>query len=265
VTKDRSSFVLAVPAFFGFALLVLPAVALAVRTPWRRMGSIIMQTEVRQALTLSLVTSISATVLAAVLGLPLAWWLARGSKKFAGTLRSLVLMPLVMPPVVGGVALLQLLGRHGVLGGPLYRLTGYSIPFTTIAVVIAEAFVAMPFLVLAVEGTFAQVPSALEEAAHVDGANAFQAFHKVLIPSSLPGIGAGLLLCWARALGEFGATITFAGSFPGRTRTLPLEVYLALETDPAGAIALSICLVLLSVAIVVGLRGRWVSGLVTSQ
>lgn len=214
---------------------------------------------------LSLITSTSATVFALVLGIPLAWWLVHGSKKLVRTMRSLVLMPLIMPPVVGGVALLQLLGRHGVLGGPLYRLTGYSIPFTTVAVVIAETFVAMPFLVLAVEGAFAQVPSALEEAAHVDGANTFQAFRKVLVPSALPGIGAGLLLCWARALGEFGATITFAGSFPGRTRTLPLEVYLALETDPAGAIALSLCLVLLSVGIVVGLRGRWASGLIKSN
>jgi len=174
-------------------------------------------------------------------------------------------MPLVMPPVVGGVALLQLLGRRGVIGGPLYQLTGYSIPFTTVAVVLAEAFVAMPFLVLAVESAFSQVPRALEEAATVDGAGPLQVFGKVLVPSALPGIGAGLLLCWARALGEFGATITFAGSFPGRTRTLPLQVYLALETDPAGAIALSLCLVLLSVAIVVGLRGRWAGGLVKSQ
>lgn len=223
-----------------------------------------MQTEVRQSLVLSLITSVAATVLALMLGIPLAWWLAHGSKKIVRVLRSLVLMPLVMPPVVGGVALLQLLGRRGVLGGPLYRLTGYSIPFTTLAVVIAETFVAMPFLVLAVEGAFAQVPIALEEAAHVDGASAFQAFRKVLVPSALPGIGAGLLLCWARAIGEFGATITFAGSFPGRTRTLPLEVYLALETDPAGAVALSLVLVLLSVGIVVGLRGRWAGGLIKS-
>jgi len=265
VKKDRSSLILAIPALVGFALLVLPTVALAIRTPWRRLGSLVNQPEVRQTLVLSLITSTSATVLALFLGLPLAWWLSHGSRRLSGTLRSLVLMPLVMPPVVGGVALLQLLGRHGVLGGPLYRITGYSIPFTTIAVVIAETFVAMPFLVLAIESAFSQVPPALEEAAHVDGANAFQAFRKVLIPSSLSGIGAGLLLCWARALGEFGATITFAGSFPGRTRTLPLEVYLALETDPAGAIAMSLCLVLLSVGIVVGLRGWWAGGLVKSK
>jgi molybdate transport system permease protein len=181
VKKGRSSAILAVPAVLGFALLVLPAIALAIRTPWRRLGSIITQVEVRQALVLSLVTSTSATVLALVLGVPLAWWLAHGSKRFSRILRSLVLMPLVMPPVVGGVALLQLLGRRGVVGGPLYRLTGYSIPFTTVAVVIAEAFVAMPFLVLAVESAFTQVPSALEEAATVDGASAFQAFRKVLV------------------------------------------------------------------------------------
>ena len=256
--------ILAIPAFLGFALLVLPAVALAIRTPWRRLGSLITQVEVRQALVLSLITSTSATILAILLGIPLAWWLAHGTKKLVRLMRSLVLMPLVMPPVVGGVALLQLLGRRGVLGRPLYQLTGYSIPFTTVAVVIAEAFVAMPFLVLAVESAFAQVPSALEEAAHVDGASAFQAFRKVLVPSALPGIGAGVLLCWARALGEFGATITFAGSFPGRTQTLPLEVYLALETDPAGAIALSICLVLLSIFIIIGLRGRWAGALIKS-
>ena len=260
----RYSAILLVPASFGFALLVFPALALAIRTPWHRLGSIIMQVEVRQALVLSLITSTAATALALVLGVPLAWWLARGSKKLVSLVRSLVLMPLVMPPVVGGVALLQLLGRRGVIGGPLYRITGYSIPFTTVAVVIAEAFVAMPFLVLAVESAFVQVPIALEEAARVDGANNFQIFRKVLIPSALPGIAAGVLLCWARALGEFGATITFAGSFPGTTRTLPLEVYLALETDPAGAIALSICLVLLSVFIVIGLRGRWAGALIKS-
>lgn len=253
------------PALLGFGLLVLPAVALTIRAPWHRMSSIILESQVRQALVLSLVTSSSATILAVVLGVPLAWWLSHGSRRTARTLRSLVLMPLVMPPVVGGVALLQLLGRRGVIGGPLYQLTGYSIPFTTVAVVLAEAFVAMPFLVLAVESAFSQVPRALEEAATVDGAGPLQVFGKVLVPSALPGIGAGLLLCWARALGEFGATITFAGSFPGRTRTLPLQVYLALETDPAGAIALSLCLVLLSVAIVVGLRGRWAGGLVKSQ
>jgi molybdate transport system permease protein len=160
--KRRASAILAVPAFFGFALLVLPAIALAIRTPWHRLGSIISQVEVRQALVLSFITSICATFVALVLGVPLAWWLAHGSKKLARVLRSLVLMPLVMPPVVGGVALLQLLGRRGVIGGPLYRWTGYSIPFTTVAVVIAEAFVAMPFLVLAVEGAFTQVPPALE-------------------------------------------------------------------------------------------------------
>lgn len=252
---------MAVPALLGFALLVLPAVALALRAPWDRITSIIAGAEVRQALLLSLITSVVSTALAIFLGVPLAWWLARGSRKIVLWARSLVLMPLVMPPVVGGVALLQLLGRRGVLGAPLYRLTGYSIPFTTVAVILAETFVAMPFLVLAVEGAFAQVPISIEEAAHVDGASTLQAFRKILVPSALPGIGAGILLCWARALGEFGATITFAGSFPGRTRTMPLEVYLALETDPAGAIALSIFLVILSILVIVGLRGRWATGL----
>jgi molybdate transport system permease protein len=172
-------------------------------------------------------------------------------------LRALVTVPLVLPPVVGGVALLSVLGRRGVLGRPLDEVLGISLPFTTAAVVIAEAFVAMPFLVLAVEGALRGADRRLDDAAATLGATRWYTFRRVTLPLVAPGLAAGAVLCWARALGEFGATITFAGNFPGTTRTMPLEVYIALQTDPDAAIALSLVLLLVSVAVLGALRERW--------
>jgi molybdate transport system permease protein len=171
-----------------------------------------------------------------------------------------VTVPLVLPPVVGGVALLLLLGRRGVLGQHLDRWFGISLPFTTPAVVIAEAFVALPFLVVAVEGALRGADRRYEDAAATLGASRLTIFRRVTLPLVLPGVAAGAVLCFARALGEFGATITFAGSYPGVTRTMPIEVYLALETDPDRAVVLSLLLLAVSVAVLVGLRDRWLTG-----
>jgi len=175
-------------------------------------------------------------------------------------LRALVTLPLVLPPVVGGVALLLAFGRRGVVGHWLDAGVGVRLPFTPAGVVVAEAFVAMPFLVLAVEGALRGADPRLEEAAATLGASRWVTFRRVTLPLVLPGLVAGMVLCWARALGEFGATITFAGSFPGRTRTMPLEVYLALERDPAAAVALSVLLLAVCLAVLVGLRQRWLGG-----
>jgi molybdate transport system permease protein len=247
-------------AVLALAFLVLPLVALLVRAPWRDLPGELAGAGVGQALRLSLVCATSATLLCLVLGVPLAWLLARADLPGTKLVRALVTVPLVLPPVVGGVALLLLLGRRGLIGQHLDAWFGISLPFTTPAVIIAEAFVALPFLVLAVEGALRGADRRFEDAAATLGASRLTVFTRVTLPLIAPGIAAGAVLCFARALGEFGATITFAGSFPGVTRTMPIEVYLALESDPPAAIALSLVLLLVSVGVLVGLRDRWLTG-----
>jgi molybdate transport system permease protein len=200
-----------------------------------------------------------ATVLCLLLGVPLAWLLARVEFPGRRVVRALVTVPLVLPPVVGGVALLLVFGRRGIVGAWLDRTVGITLPFSTTGVVIAEAFVAMPFLVIAVEGALRGVDARYEEAAATLGARRWTTFTHVTVPLVAPGITAGAVLCWARALGEFGATITFAGNFPGRTQTMPLAVYLALETDLQAAIVLSLILLVVSVTILAALRDRWIA------
>jgi len=252
--------VLLLPALLGLTFLVLPLVGLLVKAPWSSMPSELKGDTVWPALRLSLETATAATAVSLLLGVPLAWLLAR--TRFPGLrfVRTLVTLPLVMPPVVGGVALLLVLGRNGLVGQWLNSAFGITLPFTTAGVVVAEAFVAMPFLVLSVEGALRGSDSRYEEAAATLGASRFTAFRRVTLPLVAPGIAAGAVLAWARALGEFGATITFAGDFPGTTQTMPLAVYLALEDDPAAAIALSVVLLVVSVLVLVGLRGRWTGG-----
>jgi molybdate ABC transporter, permease protein len=249
---------LAVPAVVALAFLVLPLVGLVVRAPWPTLPQRLTEPEVLAALRLSLVAATFATGVCLVLGVPLAWLLARVDFPGRRLVRALVTVPLVLPPVVGGLALLLLLGRRGVIGQWLDRWFDVTIPFTTTAVVIAEAFVAMPFLVIAVEGALRGVDDRYEEAAATLGASRWTTFRRVTLPLVAPGIAAGSVLCWARALGEFGATITFAGNFPGRTQTMPLSVYLLLETDPPAAIVLSLVLLAVSVAILVALREKWI-------
>ncbi len=251
---------IAVPAGIGLGFLTLPLAALLVRAPWTGLGTALGTPEARAALRLSLLTATTATAVCALLGVPLAWVLARGGYRGLRLVRALVTLPLVLPPVVGGVALLLAFGRRGVVGHWLDAGVGVRLPFTPAGVVVAEAFVAMPFLVLAVEGALRGTDPRLEEAAATLGASRWVTFRRVTLPLVLPGLVAGMVLCWARALGEFGATITFAGSFPGRTRTMPLEVYLALERDPAAAVALSVLLLAVCLAVLVGLRQRWLGG-----
>lgn len=250
---------LLLPALLALAFLLVPLLALLVRAPWQSMPEQLTSPVVWQALRLSLVCATAATVVSLVLGVPLAWLLARTEFPGRGLVRALVTLPLVLPPVVGGVALLMALGRNGIVGQWLDAWFGISLPFTTAGVVVAEAFVAMPFLVISVEGTLRAADRRYEEAAATLGASRFTAFRRVTLPLIAPGIAAGSVLAWARALGEFGATITFAGNFPDRTQTMPLAVYLALQSDPEAAIALSVVLLAVSIAVLAGLRDRWMT------
>ncbi|MGA5037220.1 molybdate ABC transporter permease subunit [Streptomyces capoamus] len=250
---------LLLPGVLALAFLLLPLLALLVRAPWRSLPGQLTGPEVWQALQLSLVSATAATAVSVVLGVPLAWLLARTRFPGRGFVRALVTLPLVLPPVVGGVALLLALGRNGVIGRWLDSWFGVTLPFTTAGVVVAEAFVAMPFLVISVEGTLRAADPRYEEAAATLGASRFTAFRRVTLPLIAPGIAAGAVLAWARALGEFGATITFAGNFPGRTQTMPLAVYLALQNDPEAAVSLSLVLLAVSITVLAGLRDRWMT------
>jgi molybdate transport system permease protein len=245
------------PALLAVAFFALPLLALLLRAPWADLGAQIAAPEVRSALWLSLVGSVSATALSVGMGLPLAWWLARSASGARPLVRAIVALPMVLPPVVGGVGLLLAFGRRGLAGAWLDEALGLSLPFTTAGVVVAEVFVAMPFFVLAAEAGFRSMDRRYEEAAATLGAGGWTAFRRVTLPLIAPSIRAGTVVCWARALGEFGATITFAGNLPGRTQTIPLAVYLALETSPDGAIVLSLVLVAVSVLVLAGLRDRW--------
>ena len=248
---------LAVPAAVGVAFLLLPLAGLLLRAPWPHLPEALADAGVVSALRLSLLCATAATAVSLVLGVPLAWLLARVRGRTAGALRALVTLPLVFPPVVGGVALLMALGRKGVAGRYLDAWFGLTLPFTTLGVIVAETFVAMPFLVITVEGALRSADQGLEEAAATLGSRPFATFRRVTLPLIAPSLVAGSVLCWARALGEFGATITFAGNFPGTTQTMPLAIYNALESDPDGAIALSLVLLAVSVAVLALLRDRW--------
>ncbi|MEU7628777.1 molybdate ABC transporter permease subunit [Nocardia sp. NPDC049220] len=258
--SGRRPLILVLPAVCALAFLLAPMLGLALRAPWRTLPDRLLTTEVGAALRLSLLCASLATVICLLLGVPLAWLLARGEIPGRGLLRAMVTVPLVLPPVVGGVALLLVLGRRGLVGRYLYDWFGVALPFTTAGVVVAEAFVAMPFLVISVEGALRAADPRFEEAAATLGASRWLTFRWVTLPSVLPGVVAGGVLCWARALGEFGATITFAGNFPGKTTTMPLAVYLALEHEPDDAIVLSLVLLAVSVAVLVALRERWIRG-----
>jgi len=255
----RIPLALLAPAGIGLAFLVLPLAGLLIRAPWSTMVERLTKPGVLTALRLSLETATIATIACIIFGVPLAWLLARVDFPGRKLVRALVTVPLVLPPVVGGVALLLVFGRRGIVGSWLYSTFGISFPFTTTGVVIAEAFVAMPFLVIAVEGALRGADTRYEEAAATLGARRWTTFRRVTLPLVAPGIAAGAVLCWARALGEFGATITFAGNFPGRTQTMPLAVYLALETNLNDAIVLSLVLLAVSVTILVSLRDKWLT------
>ena len=251
---------LLVPALVAVAFLVIPLAGLLIRAPWGDAWEILHGSQAGEALKLSLWTSTVATAISLVVGVPLAWLLARTAFPGSRLVRALVTLPLVLPPVVGGVALLLAFGRNGFLGQFLDQWFGITIPFSPTAVVMAETFVAMPFLVVTVEGALRSADRGFEDAAATLGARRMTVFTRVTLPMVAPSLVAGAVLCWARALGEFGATITFAGSFPGRTQTMPIAVYYALETDPDAAILLSLVLLLVSVVVLVTLRDRWLHG-----
>jgi len=257
VSRQSVPLAVTVLATLGVAFFILPLLGLLLRAPWSDAARSLSEPDTLQALKLSLVASLSATGIALVLGVPLAWIYARVEFPGRALLRALTTLPMVLPPVVGGIALLLAFGRRGLLGSWLDTTFGITLPFTTAGVVMAETFVAMPFLVLTVEAGLRSMDRRYEEAARTLGASRWRVFTRVTLPLIAPSLFAGAVLCWARALGEFGATITFAGNFPGITQTMPLAVYLLLETNPEASFILSLVLLLISLLVLIGLRHRW--------
>jgi molybdate transport system permease protein len=253
----RPPVLLVVLGAIGLAMFVVPFVGLLARVPWSDLPALLAGDVVTDALRLSLVTSLTATLIAVVVGVPLAWIMARLDFPGRSLVRGLVTLPLVLPPVVGGAALLFALGRRGLVGESLDQVTGLLLPFSTWGVVVANTFVAMPFLVITVEGALQNLDQRYEGAAASLGASRWTVLRRVTLPMIGPSLVAGLVLTWARAFGEFGATITFAGNLQGRTQTLPLAVFVALESDRDTAVALSLVMVIVSLAVLVGLRERW--------
>lgn len=252
----RPAFLL-IPGLVAVLFLVLPLLVLFFDAEWSAFPEILRSSVAREALRLSIVTSLTATAFATLVGAPLAWLLSRDALPATRVVRALVIVPLLLPPVVSGVALLSAFGRRGFIGGWVYQQTGWQFPFSTAGVVLAAAFVSMPFLVITLEGAFRAQDREVEEAAAVDGASPRVIFTKVTLPLVLPALLAGITLTWARAIGEFGATITFAGNLEGVTQTMPLAVYTALDVDRDVATALSILLIVVAVAILVSLRGYY--------
>jgi molybdate transport system permease protein len=254
VDDQRQPFnpLLAVLAGLAALFFVFPLIGLVTGAPWGHVGDIITSKSALDALTLSIIASLSSTVIALLFGFPLAWLLARGNIRGKGLVRGLVTLPMVLPPVVGGIALLLAYGRRGFIGEPLDKATGISLPFTLAGVIVAESFVAMPFFVLTVESGLRSMNRRLEDAARSLGAGRLMVFRRVTLPLIWPSLAAGTVLTWARALGEFGATITFAGNLPGRTQTMPLAVYISQSSGKMDeAIALSLVLVVVSLVVMI--------------
>ena len=256
-THGRPPAVLVALAIVGVGFFALPLVGLAARTPWSDLPTLLTSNVVLDALRISLIASVAATVISFIIGVPIAFVLARAEFWGKSIVRALVLLPLVLPPVVGGVALLFALGRRGVVGGPLHEATGIVLPFSMAGVVVAVTFVAMPFVVITVEAALRNLDTRFEGAAASLGAGSWTVLRRVTIPMILPSLLSGLALTWARAFGEFGATVTFAGNIQGRTQTMPLAVFVALESDRATATALSLAMVAVSLLVLVLLRDRW--------
>jgi len=247
-------------AIVAVAFFALPFLGLLWRAPWGSLADVAGDGDVRTALLLSMRTSLTATGLSILFGVPLAWVLARVVFPGRSAVRALCTLSMVLPPVVGGVALFFSFGRRGLFGQYLDRWFDFRLPFTTWGVVMAQTFVSMPFLVITVEAALRQVDRRYEDAARTLGGSRWYVFRRVTVPTIRPALVAGAVLAWARALGEFGATITFAGNFPGVTQTMPLATYLALETDPQEAILLSLILIAVSFAVLASLRDRWLGG-----
>ena len=246
-----------VVAVLGIAFLALPVVGLLQRAPWSSLDDLLGRRAVLDALRVSLTVSAVAAAIVVVLGTPLAWMLVRVDIPMRRLVRALVVLPMVLPPVVGGTALLFALGRRGLVGQWLDRWFDITLPFTMAGAVVAATFVALPFYVMTVEGALRTMGDDLEQMAGTLGAPPLTVLRRITLPRLLPAMGAGLALAWARALGEFGATITFAGKLPGRTRTLPLATFQALESDPEAALALSLVLLAVSLVVLLPTRDRW--------
>ncbi|MEU6056804.1 ABC transporter permease [Streptomyces sp. NPDC047097] len=255
--RTRVPVPLVLPALLAVGFLLLPLVGILARTSWGELGAHLTSPEALQALRLSLLVSFWALGLSLLLGVPLAWLLARVDFPGKALVRSLVLLPMVLPPTVGGVALLLGFGRRGLLGPWLEDWFGVTLPFHTSGAVVAATFVAMPFLVISLEGALAGLNRRYEETAASLGASPARVFATVTLPMVAPGLAAGAALTWARALGEFGATITFAGNLPGSTQTLPLQVYLLLQERPEAATSVSLLLLAIAMTVLIALRGRW--------
>ncbi len=255
MTKPAPTYI-GVAAAIATGLFVLPIVGLFTKLSWNTLLADSTSPEALAALRLSMITSLSAATLALVLGLPLAWMLARWNFPGRSIVRGIVLLPLVLPPVVGGVALLSVFSRGGLVGKGLYEMAGIDLPFSTAGAVLAATYVSLPFFVITVEAALRSLDVTYEEAAIVLGATRREAMRRVTLPLIAPAVGAGVVLSWARALGEFGATITFAGNIVGRTQTLPLAVYQQIEANPDAGYALSFLLVVLSLLVFIALRGR---------
>ena len=252
----RPPIVFVILAVAGAAFVALPVAGLLIQAPWSSAWATVTAPVATQALRVSMVVSLAATAIAFVLGVPLAWMLARADFPGRSIVRAVVVLPLVLPPVVAGVGLLTALGRRGFAGRAL-EVLGISLPFTVAAAIVAAAFVSLPLLVLAVEAGIRSLDPRLERAALAMGASPWYVLRRVTFPLLLPQLVAGLVLAWARALGEFGATITFAGNLRGVTQTLPLAVFEEGQTDPGGAVVVSLLLVAMSLAVLIALRGRF--------
>jgi len=253
----RPPALLVVPAVLATLLLLVPLAAMVAAADWRALPSHLTSPTALAALRLSLVTSTVAIAFCLLLGLPLAWVLARVDFPGRGALRALVTVPLVLPPVVAGIALRSAFGRTGVIGEPLLAWTGFAFPFTTYGVVLAHVFVSMPFVVIAIEGALRSADPRYDGAAATLGATRWTTFRRVTVPLAMPGVVAGTVLGWARSLGEFGATITFNGNYPGTTQTMPTLIYVTRQSDQEAAISLSLLMLLVSVGVLVALRDHW--------
>jgi molybdate transport system permease protein len=261
--SSRPPWVVIPPALLGVLFLALPTLGLLIRAPWSGLGHIYSHADsadavdVGAALRLSLVTSLEATVVSLIIGVPLAWVLARVRVPGMAVVRAIVTMPLVLPPVVGGVALFLAFGRNGYLGRYLWDWFGLQLPFTSYGVVMAQTFVAMPFLIVTMEGAFRTTDRGLEDAAATLGASRTRILTHVTVPLALPSLVAGTVLCWARALGEFGATVLFGGNVVGNTQTVPTAVLTAFTNNLGDAVALSLPLMLVAVVVLGALRDKW--------
>lgn len=241
-------------AFIAISFIALPIIALVIKVPWSTFFSSLTQGDSLLAVKLSLWTSLLSAFISLILGVPLAWWLTRADERVTNFIRPLALAPIALPPTVAGLALLGLLSRNGLLGQYIYQQFQWQMPFTTIAVVFTGVFIGIPFLVLITESTFRQLPKDVEDAALVDRATNSELLRLIALPQARGGITTGLLLAWARILGEFGATMMFAGSMPGVTQTWTIQIYQQLDVNPDTAYALSFLMVVIAMSIFVLIR-----------